>query len=61
MKCPGNTSACKVKKIRDGKEKFGSPPAPARTVYQCEFHGYFIKYNDKNALSSFSSEEPEID
>lgn len=51
MKCPRNTSACKVKKIKASKEKFGSPPSPVRILYECELCGYFVLYVDKNALS----------
>lgn len=54
MKCPGNTSECKVEKVKDSKETIGSPPTAARVLYKCKFHGYFVKYLDKNALSGFS-------
>lgn len=47
MKCPGNTAACRVKKIRSSKETFGSPRTPIRILYQCDFHGYFVKYRQE--------------
>ncbi len=61
MKCPGNTSACKVKKVQASKETFASPPTSVRILYQCQFHGYFVKYVDKNALSGFSDKPIKID
>lgn len=61
MKCPKNTAACKVRKKKQSKETFGSPPTSSRMVYQCEFHGFFVHDVEKNFISSFSSEMPEID
>jgi hypothetical protein len=61
MKCPRNTVACKVKKIKSSKEKFGSPPGPIRVLYECELCGYFVVYFDRNALSGFASEPIDID
>ena len=63
MKCPENTVHCKVRKVRDSKSKFGKPRTPVITLYRCEFHGYFKKFNDKNAVSGFlgNKEEPDLD
>ncbi len=60
MKCPGNKSTCKVRKIGASNETFALPPTPIRILYQCELCGYFVKYVDKNAVSGFSSEPFDI-
>lgn len=60
MKCPSNTVACKVKKVKSSTEKFGSPPGPIRVLYECELCGYFVHFVDMNALSNFSAEPIDI-
>ena len=63
MKCPENTVRCKVRTIRHSKAKYGSRPTPQATLFKCEFHGYFMRLNDKDAFSGFlgHEEEPDIE
>jgi hypothetical protein len=52
MKCPGQTAACRVTKIGESKEVFGSPPAPSEVYYRCAIHGFFIHLRESNGLTT---------
>jgi len=61
MKCPKNTAVCKVRKVQESNETFGSPPTSCRVLYECKAHGYFIHHVDKNAVSVCFDERPDLD